>query len=62
MPSDKVRDGSSLPLSILLARTLVSADRSTEFRRLQIVMTIDRSPAVGNRAVIGAGTVLEISF
>lgn len=62
MPFDKVRGGSSLPVSILLARTLVSADTSTEFWRHWIVMTIDRSLAVGNGAVIGAGTVLEISF
>lgn len=58
----KVRDGSSLPLSILLARTLVSAGTSAEFWRLWIVMTIDRSLAVGNGAVIDVGTVLEISF
>lgn len=59
---DKVRGGSSLPLSILLSRTLVRADPSLGFWSPQRVMTMDRSLAVGNGAVIGAGTVLEISF
>lgn len=59
---DKVRGGSSLPPSILLSRTLVRADPSLGFYSPQRVMTMDRSLAVGNGAVIGAGTVLEISF
>lgn len=59
---DKGRGGSSLPLSILLSRTLVRADPSLGFYSPQRVMTMDRSLAVGNGAVIGAGTVLEISF
>lgn len=62
MSFDKVRGGSSLPLSILLCRTLVRADPSLGFWRPWKVMTMDRSLAVGNRAVIGAGTVQEISF
>lgn len=60
MLSDEVRDGNSLPLSILLTMILVSADTSTEFWRLRRL--IDNSLAVGNGAVIGAGVVLEISF
>lgn len=59
---DKVRGGSSLPLSLLFSRTLVRADPSLAFWRPWRAMTMDRSLAVGNGAVIGAGTVLEISF
>lgn len=62
MSFDKVRSGSSLPLSILLSRTLVRADPSPGLWRPQRVMTMDRSLAVGTAAVIGVGTVLEISF
>lgn len=61
-PPDEVGDGSSLPLPISLARALVSVDASTESWRLWRVMTMDRSLAVSTGAVIGAGTVLEMSF